>query len=364
MTEPQIDRGRSERPAVRTARESPGGMTAGVFALGLALVAACSSQPAAPPPTTDTAPPAGALTEVTDNGPVKVTVQVWPQEPRLGDPIHLRLTAESGAGVSIDLPYQEAAVGRFAVSTYDRSETRVGDKRIQIQDYVLDAPSSGRHRIPPFRLEMVDPAVATGPTEVLTEEIPLQIGEVDVQQTTATLPPPRTALPAEVGGTPWWVWVAAALGAAWVVIGVLVLVRVRRDRAVRIKMTASDVALDRLAALELRGAPAGDDTDAWFVELSSIVRRYLEARYDIRAPELTTEEFLGVAARSAELTAGHKELLSSFMARCDRVKFAAYRPEAEESLATLRAARGFVEDTRLRADADAAPAAAPAKGAA
>jgi hypothetical protein len=30
------------------------------------------------------------------------------------------------------------------------------------------------------------------------------------------------------------------------------------------------------------------------------------------------------------------------------VKFAGYRPDAEESLATLKAARGFIEDTRLR----------------
>jgi hypothetical protein len=30
------------------------------------------------------------------------------------------------------------------------------------------------------------------------------------------------------------------------------------------------------------------------------------------------------------------------------VKFAGYRPDADESLATLKAARGFIEDTRLR----------------
>jgi hypothetical protein len=40
--------------------------------------------------------------------------------------------------------------------------------------------------------------------------------------------------------------------------------------------------------------------------------------------------------------------LTSFLERCDRVKFAGYRPDADESLATLKAARGFVEDTRLR----------------
>jgi hypothetical protein len=41
-------------------------------------------------------------------------------------------------------------------------------------------------------------------------------------------------------------------------------------------------------------------------------------------------------------------MLSAFLESCDRVKFAGYRPDAEESLATLEAARGFIDDTRLR----------------
>ena len=49
----------------------------------------------------------------------------------------------------------------------------------------------------------------------------------------------------------------------------------------------------------------------------------------------------------------YRVLLSQFLERCDRVKFAGYRPDAEESLATLGAARGFVEDTRLRQEAAA-----------
>ena len=101
-----------------------------------------------------------------------------------------------------------------------------------------------------------------------------------------------------------------------------------------------------LRPLEDRGAPNIETADAWFVELSSIVRRYLEQRYDIRAPEMTTEEFLNVATARPELREDHRELLTQFLERCDRVKFAGYRPEADESIATLKAARGFVEDTR------------------
>jgi hypothetical protein len=122
----------------------------------------------------------------------------------------------------------------------------------------------------------------------------------------------------------------------------------RARRRVEKQRSAYDEAVAHLRALEERGAPDAETADAWFVELSSIVRTYLEKRYEIRAPELTTEEFLQVATARPEVSSEHRLLLSQFLERCDRVKFAGYRPESEESLATLAAARGFIEDTRLR----------------
>jgi hypothetical protein len=50
------------------------------------------------------------------------------------------------------------------------------------------------------------------------------------------------------------------------------------------------------------------------------------------------------------LTSEHRTQLSQFLERCDRVKFAGYRPDSDESIATLAAARAFVEETRLRDD--------------
>jgi hypothetical protein len=122
----------------------------------------------------------------------------------------------------------------------------------------------------------------------------------------------------------------------------------RKRANVAAQRSAYDDAVAKLRTLEDRGAPAADGADAWFVELSAIVRSYLERRYEIRAPELTTEEFLLEAARSGRLSGEHRSLLEAFLERCDRVKFAGYRPDADESMASLKSARAFVEDTRLR----------------
>jgi hypothetical protein len=189
---------------------------------------------------------------------------------------------------------------------------------------------------------------AARPQEVLTEEVPLEISPIPVEAATAALKAALGELDPDVGGIG-WMTVLGLISAA-LVLGsgsVLAVRALRARRRVAQQRSAYDEAVAQLRELEAH-PPDASAADGWFVELSAIVRRYLEHRYEIRAPELTTEEFLLVATARPELTAEHRALLTSFLERCDRVKFAGYRPDADESLATLKAARGFVEDTRLR----------------
>lgn len=312
--------------------------------------------------TTVVEPTKDAIVKTTENGPVKATVRVWPAKPTLGDAIYVRLEIEAPAGVSINAPFQEAGdqrLGRFRVVGFTRDADRQpsgGSK--QMQTYTLEAPASGRQRIPPLRLEMIDArtshtgsgsADAKKPQELLTDEVPLEIGPVPAEQATAELKPAQGKLDADVGGTSWSL--IAGLGGGLLMFGsgsILAFRAYRARRRIQQQRSAYEDAVAELRALEDTGAPDAEGADAWFVRLSSIVRGYLERRYEIRAPELTTEEFLLVATARPELTEEHRGMLTEFLERCDRVKFAGYRPDHEESLGTLSAARGFVEDTRLR----------------
>lgn len=356
----------------------PRGLAA-ACALGFAITAAAagcddggSADPEAPAPIV---PAKDAISKTTELGPVKATIRVWPAKPTLGDPIYARLEIEAPAGIAIDAPFQEAGdqrLGRFGIIAFTGDTKRKPDGgQIHEQTYTLEAPSSGRQRIPPLRFEMTDTrnAAAASPAagsagsaaassaagvpktaqEILTDEIPLEIAPVPVEAASAALRPSYGDLDPDVGGIGWLTILALAAGVAVVGSGSVLAYRTLRARhRIEQQRSAYDVAVSQLRALEQDGAPEAAAADAWFVTLSSIVRRYLEQRYDIRAPELTTEEFLQVTAARAELTAEHRALLMSFLERCDRVKFAGYRPDADESLATLKAARGFVEDTRLR----------------
>lgn len=327
------------------------------FALYVTAAAGCHDE-GVPDATTAPAiePAKGAITKTTEVGPVKATIKVWPAKPTLGDAIYARLEIDAPSGIAIDAPFQEAGdqrLGRFVVVAFTRETKRKADGgQRHEQTYTLEAPASGRQRIPPLRFEMTDQRKASAangkPQEVLTEEIPLEIAPIAVEAASAQLRPAAGELDPDVGGIGWAALLGIASGVAVLASGSVLGIRaLRARRRIDQQRSAYDEAVAQLRALEAH-PPDVTAADGWFVELSAVVRRYLEHRYEIRAPELTTEEFLLVATARPELTAEHRVLLTSFLERCDRVKFAGYRPDADESLATLKAARGFVEDTRLR----------------
>ncbi len=338
------------------------------LAATLAAAGGCHGDEAADPAAgaAPIAPAKDALTRATEVGPVKATVKVWPAKPTLGDAIYARLEIDAPAGVAIDAPFQEAGdqrLGRFRVVAFTRDTQRKPDGgQHHEQTYTLDAPSSGRQRIPPLRFEMTDARQGQGqgqaqgsgsaagkPQEVLTDEVPLEIAPLPAETASAPLKAALGELDPDVGGIGWLTLLGIASLVA--VVGSALALGYRALRArhrIERQRSAYDEAVARLRALDSAGPPDDTAADAWFVALSAIVRRYLEQRYEIRAPELTTEEFLLVATARPEMSGDHRGLLRSFLERCDRVKFAGYRPDADESLATLKAARGFIEDTRLR----------------
>lgn len=297
-----------------------------------------------------------AVQRTTELGPVKAVVSLRPRAPKLGDPLTLTLVVESDSGVTVEMPAFGEALGRFSIVDFaPRRSTSRGGKTVQSQRYTLQPPMSGRQRIPPLRIEFVDERPDKLPDsgepeirELLTDEISIDIESVLGGEGALSdeLRPPRGPLrELRSGSSRYWPWLALAAA----ILGLGLAFRWWRDRAsARRRLSAYDIAAGRLDGLEARGFPSADEADEWYVELSSIVRRYLEDRHGVRAPELTTEEFLRAAGSSTELSGSHRELLTKFLAQCDRVKFAAYVPDEAESREAFDAARRFLLETRGR----------------
>jgi len=76
------------------------------------------------------------------------------------------------------------------------------------------------------------------------------------------------------------------------------------------------------------------------------VRQYLENRFNIRATEMTTEEFLIRVREDRALSFEHKGLLREFLQSCDLVKFAKYEPGQQEALSSMVAAKKLIDQTK------------------
>jgi hypothetical protein len=143
----------------------------------------------------------------------------------------------------------------------------------------------------------------------------------------------------------WWLAVIPA-GLA-VAAAFLLLRRKARDAALTIAvLPAHEWARRQIAAL------IGDDligkgqVQGFYYRISAIVRGYIERRYGVCAPEMTTEEFLAATAGDFRFAAGPATELQAFMAACDLVKYARHRPASGEWNDLLRTAAEFVERTR------------------
>jgi hypothetical protein len=106
---------------------------------------------------------------------------------------------------------------------------------------------------------------------------------------------------------------------------------------------------DAIALKELekiRPLLEGDDYRGLVIEVSRILRYYIEGRFGLKAPRLSTEEFLYLAEDSEHLNAAHKAGLAEFLKQCDRVKFALGGMERPGMSGLYEAAKAFVLQTR------------------
>ena len=82
------------------------------------------------------------------------------------------------------------------------------------------------------------------------------------------------------------------------------------------------------------------------VAVSDTARTYLEERFQFRAPERTTEEFLRELGGTKLLLPEQKDSLGNFLASCDLVKFAKYEPGENELRELHGSAVKLVEETQ------------------
>ena len=132
---------------------------------------------------------------------------------------------------------------------------------------------------------------------------------------------------------------ALVLGVWWVVKKIREMVRVHR-------MSPIERAYYELDRLLKKGLPGRGLYKDFYVELTMVVRRYVERKYGVKAPNMTTQEFLGELARRADdatvAQIGGSVALKEFLESADLVKFAGVEATPEMADSATGKARSYL----------------------
>jgi hypothetical protein len=237
-------------------------------------------------------------------------------------------------------------LGGFVIRDFREPLPRISNGREVIQQiYKLEPTETGKLRIDPISVRFSDRRPSgdgrthTIETEPLTVEVTSLVG--DKAPSLGDLRPAAgpIGLPSRLAR---WLWaiaavVAAALAAAW-----WLWRRSRRAKAASAVVLSpeelANMELDKLIESKL----ADRDVKQFYVEVTSIVRRYIERTTGVHAPEQTTEEFLREISRAQTFGRDECSRLRDFLESADLVKFAAHQPRGDDIAESIRRARLFV----------------------
>jgi hypothetical protein len=142
-----------------------------------------------------------------------------------------------------------------------------------------------------------------------------------------------------------WEWVPAALAIIIFALALLFLWRWWQRRRAQIAFVPPVPAHVRAKQKLEEALALISQPKPFVIAVSDTARTYLEERFDFRAPERTTEEFLRELGGTDLLTGEQKGSLGGFLESCDLVKFAKYEPRENELRTLHGSAMRLVEET-------------------
>jgi len=261
----------------------------------------------------------------------------------------LTITVEAPGDAEVAIPPLPKMDGVEVTAQGPERETlEAGRQRVR-QRYVVDAVRAGSYLVPSVEVAAEeDQHAATAPLMLevrdLTDQEKEQVQQFGLGAAPGVfLPRPPLGWPARLFAV-----LALLLAIAAVVLAVL-RYRRRTGAPVAPPLPPWEVARQRLLALAMRQLPEAGKHEAYYVDLTAILRYYIEDRFHLRAPEQSTPEFLDSASGSGLFTEEQQNALAHFLRHCDRVKFALYKPSYEEMTNGFALVTRFVDDTVMRA---------------
>lgn len=288
-----------------------------------------------------------------ERGPVKVILNADRKEISVADKLNFRIEILADEAYDARIPPFGDKLEQFGILDYRTSqpELQEGGKIKICRSYVLEPFLSGEYTIPAMTIEFQKKGASEDQKHAIeTEEIkikvrsllPKDVGELKIHE---IIPPADLPRPVKA-----WAWTAAAVAVISIITLTGLLVwrsRRKSDFQAAPTIPPHEIAFAELQKLVEARLIENAQVKLFYQRISDILRRYIESRFGLHAPEQTTEEFLECLQSSDALDRQYRPLLDDFLSHCDLVKFAEHQPEREEIQKTFDSCKAFILGTRL-----------------
>jgi hypothetical protein len=271
----------------------------------------------------------------------------------IGDQTGFTVTATMPSDVRADLStVTDTLTGKIIVLRRDPRDTVSSpDGTMTITDhYLITSFDTGTYRIPPFYAELTegDSVLRYYSDDALLEVLRPDITPSDTTDVIFDIVPPRGAPVTFAEILPWLVIAIIAAVVLYLLARFLPRNPLRRFvRPPAPPEPAHVIALRELQALHAEELWQKGEIKEYYSRLSDILRRYIDNRYAISSPELTTDDTVRMLQKASVTTRDQMALVKELLSLSDMVKFAKYLPEAAVNESSFDDAVRFVEDTKV-----------------
>jgi hypothetical protein len=283
-----------------------------------------------------------------NTSPVTATAKADRTAVSIGDKIRYTITVNAPKEYDVRFPDFGDNLADFSIKDFGSSESGIFTRTLS-QWYVLDTYETGTFAIPQVTVQYREKGSEEW-HDIVVGEIKVEVRSLlgDTDNNSAVIRDIRG--PRGLTGLLYVYIVLAVIIVAVVAALVILYIKKRKkaDEMIPLPRPAHEIAYEALTALKSRDLTARGKVKEYYFELSDIVRRYLENRFSLKAPEMTTEEFLSHLRETDRLRPDHKGLLREFLSSCDLVKFAKYLPGEKEIESSFESATRLVDQTKER----------------
>jgi hypothetical protein len=216
------------------------------------------------------------------------------------------------------------------------SEIDTADGLIR-QQFIITAWDSGSYYIPPISFSINNK----------TEGLLINVQTVILEEG-SELKDIKQPINAPIGWSDIWPWLLAFLIISLIIYILKKYVFIKKEKVITVKpkviIPADITALKKLTKLENEKIWQEGNIKEYHSQLSEIIRRYTENRFEFIALELTSDEIL--EKLKSILSAEKLSNLRTLLQRADLAKFAKSKPVDTENKESMFLAKQFVRETK------------------